>query len=111
MENHIYLTLKDSVSADDRIDEDRSFESVTFAQMRAEQNDQKAAATRARKYMTVVTDEEIIRAKSQIEREGLRATADYIAARVTRNPDTNLPYHRVTVSRRLNEMRKDKVKV
>jgi len=64
-----------------------------------------------RKHLILIGDEEIIAAIQKIERQGMRATCEAIAAHLPNNPNTGESYHRVTVEKRLLEMRDDGVGV
>ncbi len=64
-----------------------------------------------RKHLILIGDEEIIAAIQKIESQGMRATCEAIAAHLPNNPDTGESYHRITVNKRLLEMREGGIKV
>ena len=50
-------------------------------------------------------DRKIIEVVAQLERAGVRATDELVAARLPRNPKTDLSYHRVSVNKRRCKLR------
>jgi len=50
-------------------------------------------------------DHKIIEVVRQIENEGLKATDSLVALRLSLNPTTYEPYHRITINKRRNKMR------
>jgi hypothetical protein len=56
-------------------------------------------------------DRKIITVVRRIEDEGLRATDELVASRLSLNPKTNQSYHRITISRRRNRMRDNGINV
>ena len=66
---------------------------------------------RPRKHLKLISDNDIFEAKQRLENQGQRVTCEAIAKLLPLNPDTEEPYHRITVNKRLLEMEKDGIEV